>query len=130
MVITIPRSVKNRRFSLPEFYKQEDETVIKIETDYFILTYVKNSSFSTRSLTAKCKNSKEEWYYGQKEVRNLRSAAMSLDDMTSMPQLEKGLFSLNGIATIDDSKSLRFDENRNVVAGNTSKDYIDIYLLR
>lgn len=120
--------VKNRRFPVPDFSKQEDDSVIHIETDYFILTYIKNSSFSSRTLHAKCKNKKEEWYYGQKEVRNLNSSSMSLDDMTSMPELEKGLFSLNGIATINDTNSMRFDENRNVVVGNTPKDYVDLYL--
>ena len=120
--------VKNRRFPMPEFSKQEDDNILKIETDYFILTYIKNSSFNSRTLTAKCKSRKEEWYYGQKEVRNLNSATVSLDGMTSMPPLEKGLFALNGIATIDDSKSLSFDENRNVIIENTSKDYIDLYL--
>ena len=120
--------VKNRRFPMPEFTKQEDDDILNIETDYFILTYVKGKSFNSKTLYAKCKNKKEEWYYGQKEVRNLNSCAMSLDNMTSLPHLEKGLFSLTGIATIDDTNSLRFDENRNLVVGNTSKEYVDLYL--
>ena len=120
--------VKNRRFPVPEFTKQEDDSVLKIETDYFVLTYYKGSVFSGRTLKAKCKNSREEWYYGQKETRNLNSTAMSIENNTSLPILEKGLFSLNGIVTINDTNNLRFDENRNVITGNTSKDYVDIYL--
>ena len=53
---------------------------------------------------------------------------MSLDDTTKMPELEKGLFALNGIATIDDTNSMRFDENRNIIAFNPPKDYVDMYL--
>ncbi len=120
--------VKNRRFPIPEFSKQEDERVINIETNYFTLTYIKASPFSSRSLTAKSKNGKDEWYYGQKEVRNLSSCSMSLDNETSMPQLEKGLFATTGIATINDTNALCFDEERNVVPSPTSKDYVDLYL--
>ena len=120
--------VKNRRFPLPNFSKEEDDNIINIETDYFVLTYFKASTFNARTLHAKCKNRKEEWYYGQKEVKNLNSASMSLDNATSLPSLEKGLFSLTGIATINDTNAICFDENRNVVTRNTPKDYVDIYL--
>ena len=120
--------VKNRRFDIPEFSKQEDEGILTIETRYFKLFYIKNASFSGKSLQVRDENKKTIWYYGQKEVRNLNSTAMSLDNATKMPELEKGLFSIDGIATINDTYSLRFDENRNVVTGDTPKDYIDIYL--
>ena len=119
--------VKNRNFKVPEFTKNEDERILNIETNYFSLTYYKNVPFGSRSLFASCNNKKIGWYYGQKEVRNLNSTAMSLDNTTSLPPLEKGLFSLDGIVTINDSKSLRFDENRNVLESN-SPDYIDLYL--
>ena len=120
--------VKNRRFDVPDFTKQEDDTILKIETRYFILSYVKNTQFSTRTLVAKSKKTGEEWYYGQKEVKNFNSTSISLDNTTKLPQLEKGLFALNGIATIDDSNSMCFDENRNVVALNKGRDYVDLYL--
>ena len=120
--------VKNRHFPVPKFTKQEDDNVVIIETDYFILSYMKASTFNSRSLNAKLKSRKEEWYYGQKEVRNLNSTAMSLDNMTSMPSLEKGLFSITGIATIDDTNAICFDDNRNIVQKNTPKDYVDLYL--
>ena len=120
--------VKNRRFSVPDFSIQEDEGLLTIQTSYFNLTYVKNSVFSSRNLQVRDENKKVIWYYGQKEVRNFNSTAMSLDNAIKMPPLEKGLFSIDGVATIDDTNSLRFDENRNVVTGDTPKDYIDIYL--
>ena len=117
-------NVKNRRFEMPEFSKQEDENILRIETPVFVLTYLKESNFSGRTLNAKI-NDKEVWYYGQKEVRNLGGTIVSLD---SKLELMKGLFAIDGVATIDDSKSLCFDENSNVINNPTSKNYIDIYL--
>ena len=120
--------VKNRKFPVPEFYKKEDDHMLYIETYYFTLAYAKNSPFNSKSLTAKSNNRDETWYYGQKEVKNFNSTAMCLDNTTKMPDFEKGLFALNGIVTIDDSKSMRFDENRNLLAFNPPKDYVDMYL--
>ena len=120
--------VKNRRFEIPNFTKQEDDNILKIDTKYMLLSYIKNMPFNSRSLTAKSKNNDEEWYFGQKEVKNFNSTAMSLDNTTKLPELEKGLFALNGIATIDESNTLCFDENRNIIAFNKSKDYVDLYL--
>ena len=117
-------NIKNRRFAMPEFSKQEDENVLRIETPVFVLTYLKESNFSSRTLNAKI-NDKEVWYYGQKEVRNLGGTLVSLD---SKVELAKGLFAIDGVATIDDSNSLCFDENSNVIKNPTSKNYIDIYL--
>lgn len=121
--------VKNRHFTLPEFTKEEDDTRLIIHTRYFNLHYYKNTPFSHNTLFAKDNMGKVCWYYGQKEVKNLGSTAMSLDNVVSdMPQLEKGLFSLDGIATINDTNSLRFDEEKNLVLNATNKDYVDIYL--
>ncbi len=120
--------VKNRKFDIPEYTKQEDDTIVKIDTRYFTLTYVKNTSFNGRTLKAVCKSNSEEWYFGQKEVKNFNSCAMSLDNTTKLPELEKGLFSLDGIVTIDDSNPLCFDGNRNIASFNKPKDYVDLYL--
>ena len=120
--------VKNRNFKVPEFNKNEDDRILNIETDYFSLVYYKNLPFNSRSLFASCNGKKIGWYFGQKEVRNLKGTAMSLDNMTSLPELGKGLFSIDGIATIDDSNSMRFDEDRNVVDSKTGVGYTDIYL--
>ena len=120
--------VKNRHFDMPVFNKNEDDHILNIETSYFSLTYYKNSSFNSRSLFASCNGKKVGWYYGQKEVRNFKSTAMSLDDVTKLPDLEKGLFSADGIVTIDDSNSIRFNENRNVVPSNNKFGYVDLYL--
>ena len=119
--------VKNRKFPVPDYTKQENDNILQIDTRYFSLYYFKNSPFNSRSIKAKCKNG-EEWYYGQKEVKNFNSTAMSLDNTTKLPELEKGLFAPTGIATIDDTNSMCFDENRNLVSLDRGKDYVDLYL--
>ena len=123
------QNVKNRRFSIPEFTKEEDDTRLIINTRYFSLNYYKNTPFSHNTLFAKDDSGKVCWYYGQKEVKNLSSTAMSLDKVIEdFPPFEKGLFSLDGVVTINDTNSLRFDEERNIVEANTNKEYVDIYL--
>ena len=52
--------VKNRRFPLPDFTKQEDDNILKIDTHYFTLTYVKRTAFNGRTLRAKCKTNNED----------------------------------------------------------------------
>ena len=117
--------VKNRRFSVPEFTKEEDDTRLIIHTRYFHLTYFKNTPFSHNTLFAKNDAQKIIWYYGQKEVKNFNSTSVSLDSNNPM---EKGLFTLDGIVTINDTNTFRFDEERNVVVGKTNKEYVDLYL--
>ena len=119
--------VKNRFFSVPEFSKKEDEKTLILETSYFVLTYAKESAFSSRTLFAKGKDSTFEWNFGQKEVRNLGGIIESFDNASGTPKLFPGLFSTDGFATIDDSNSLKFDEYSNV-SDNVINNYIDLYL--
>ena len=120
--------VKNRCFEVPGFNKKEDDRFLVIETRYFTLTYQKSLSFSSKTLFATIPDSKTGWYYGNKEVRNLKSTSISLDKKTELPSLLPGLFSIDGFATIDDSNSLNFDQNSNVVVRNYSKNHVDLYL--
>ena len=121
--------VKNRKFEMPDFNKKEDNNFLIIETRYFHLSYLKNTMFSSKSLTAQYNDSKIGWYYGNKEVRNLKSCNVSLDYLKSKPELLNGLFAEDGIATIDDSNSMCFDEGSNVILKDTNiKNHIDLYL--
>ena len=121
--------VKNRLFEVPEFNKQEDENYITIETRYFVLKYRKNNSFKGGNVTCTSKDGRV-WSYGNKEIKNLKSCAMSLDNVTNLDlsNLEKGLFSFEGYVTIDDSLGPFFDNGSNLVMPEFSKNHIDIYL--
>ena len=68
-----------------------------------------------------------EIYYGDNEVQNFKSCAKSLDERTSMPPLNKGLFSPMGYATIDDSKSIFIDPGSNILVNNL-ENHVDLYL--
>ena len=121
-------NVKNRLFPYPEFTKKEDTNNLIIETRYFTLHYVKNSSFSSRTLYADIGEEKAKWFFGNKEVRNLGGTAISIDKVNAIPDFTKGLFSMDGYATIDDTRSMMFDENSNYVENKFGKNYVDIYL--
>ena len=118
--------VINRAFSKFNFTREEDERMLKIITDYFTLTYVKDKSFSSSSLVCKLNNSDKEWYYGHPEVRNMGAISYSLEDIdTKNFKLNKGLCSSDGFVALDDSSNLIID-NGNLVARESG--VIDIYL--
>ena len=116
----------NRNFERPLFIKKEDEAYIYIETRYLTLKYLKNSKFSESSLSATINFSQKEWFYNQKEVRNYGGTTISLDNITKMPHLEKGLFNPDMFLTLDDSDSLLLDEYSNVFKRDENSK--DIYL--
>jgi len=119
--------VLKRNFPTPEFTIKEDTNFLYIETKYIKLKYLKNTKFSEKSLSATIVYSKKEWFYTQKEVKNYGGTTVSLDNITKMPSLDKGLFSLDMFLTIDDSNSLLLDENSNVYKREDGNK--DIYLL-
>ena len=119
-------NVRNRLFPDPTYIIKTDNTFLNIETKYFTLSYVKEAQFSDKTLTVKLNGTNLVWYYGMKEFKNFKSAAMSLDNCVTIPTLEKGLYSPDGFVTIDDSTSILIDENSNVHP-NLEK-HVDIYL--
>ncbi len=121
--------VVSRRFPKPDFTVTKNKGLIQIKTKKFTLNYLENKSFIGSKLTPgntlniKLNNTERFWYYGNKEVKRLSSVSTSLDNNTNI--LDKGLFSLDGFASIDDSNSLVI-ENDNFVKRNS--DNIDIYI--
>ena len=119
--------VKNRVFQYPQFVIKEDEVYFTVETKYMVLNYQKDAPFSNRTLSATVVGTENTWYYGDNEVQNFKSCAKSLDERTSMPPLNKGLFSPMGYATIDDSKSIFIDPGSNILVNNL-ENHVDLYL--
>ena len=120
--------VRNRFFRDPMYIRKEENVILNIETKYFTLNYVKEAHFSDKTLTVKLNGTNLVWYYGMKEVNNFKSTTTSLDNLLTMPELEKGLYSPDGFVTIDDSRSLLIDENSNIYENPFSNKHIDIYL--
>lgn len=129
--------VFNRRFDVPKFEIFEDATTLTITTEYFKLFYVKNAPFKSRSLSTN-NNLKVElleqldaskpnrfWYYGAPEVKNYGTPGFELFEKKKL-KFKKGLFSVDGYVTIDDSKSMIIDEDGTFV--DRTDGGIDLYL--
>ena len=119
-------NVIRRNFDFPTFTIKEDEAYYYIETKYMNIKYQKNAKFSEKSLFGTILYSKKEWFYTQKEVKNYGGTTISLDNVTKMPELEKGLFNPDFLFVFDDSNSLIMDENSNVYKREENSK--DIYL--
>ena len=121
--------VINRNFPKPNFTYQKNKGILEIKTRYFTLNYLENKPFKGSKVTPgntlniKLNNTNNFWYYNHPEAKNIPATTISLDDFNG--KLNKGLFSLDGFASIDDSKSLVIDNDQYVPRNN---DNIDIYV--
>ena len=122
----------NREFPAVDFNVQQDSQFIQITTNYFQLVYKKEAPFTSakyapdKNLRVSLVNTDRFWYMGQPEARNFGGSAISLDANGIKTKLEKGLYSTDGFATIDDSNSLIYDDQGYLV--KSDKKRIDIYL--
>ena len=121
-----------RNFGKVEFSVNQSETLLQIETKYFTLLYDKNKPFYSGKLTpgnnlrVTLKESDKMWYYGHPEARNFGALNYSLDNYNGKLKYDKGLYSTDGFATLDDTMSYVIDDNDNPI--NREKGVIDIYL--
>ena len=120
-----------RNFSVPDFQVEENDKTLVIQTKYFVLQYVKERPFigpkyaPDQNLKVGLMNSDKIWYFNHPEVRNFGATKISLDgNMKS--SLKKGLYSTDGFASFDDSKSLVFMEDGFLVKPTEKR--IDTYL--
>lgn len=127
--------VVNRVFDKPEFEVKQDNLFLEIRTKYFSLTYSKNSPFkgtsvnSMKNLRVQLNGTESIWSYGHPEVRNFYGCNSTLDSFNKKETINKGLYSIEGFVSLDDSNSLRFDYDGTVKINNEEdKSYTDIYL--
>ena len=124
--------VSFRDFDVPKFEKKEDDNYIEIETDYFKLSYNKECDFKGNSLSpAKnlridLKNTSVTWYYGHPEAKNFYGSNISAEGKSYDKPENKGLYSLDGIVSFDDSESVRINEIGSIE--EPIKDNKDIYV--
>lgn len=123
---------ENRSFGKPKINVEEDNLILMIRNEKFTLEYQKdkpfigNRVFPEQNLKVAVNGTNKVWYFNHPEVKNLKGAAYSLDDFNGEAILDKGLFSLDGFASIDDSKTPIVDNNGNLLV--PSEEAIDIYL--
>ena len=121
-----------RDFEVPKFLVTQDDKNLHIKTSYFELIYEKDKPFTGTKFSpdqyfkVKLLDTDKVWFFTQAEARNFKSTATSLDDMLMLPKLEKGLYSTDGFVSLDDSKSLIFNQDGSV--GKRTDDRIDVYL--
>ena len=124
--------VINRNFDVPQMDVQEDEKFLVITTKYFKLQYIKEKPFQgskiapDANLKVSLNNTGKIWYYNHPEARNFNGSAFSLDDTEGNVKLEKGLYSTDGFATLDDSKTLVIDDEGGLIKRDAIRT--DIYL--
>ncbi len=118
-----------RDLKTPEFNLKEDTNFIVITTKYFKLTYIKGKSFlggkanPAANLKVELLNTDRYWYYGHLEVRNfgLPNSSLAKGGLKG-----KGLYSAEGMASIDDTSSLIFHEDGTTSVNNELR--VDTYL--
>lgn len=103
-----------RNFKKPQFTVKEDNRILNIKTKYFELNYIKEKNFDggkvspTKNLKIELSNNKI-WYYNHPEARNYPTSTFDIN--TKPNKSSKSLYSLDGFATIDDSKTSIILEN-------------------
>ena len=118
-----------RDLKTPIFKVNEDTNFLVITTKYFKLTYIKGKSFlggkasPAANLKVELLNTNYYWYYGHPEVRNFGIPNSSLEE----GGIEgKGLYSADGMASIDDTSSLILNEDGTTRTSDNLR--IDTYL--
>lgn len=104
--------IKKRNIGLPDFSVRQDANILEISTKYFALSYIKGQPFiGTKvdpmknlkiTLLSRERDRSKDWYFGHAEARNMLGNLVGVD--VSIPRsLQKGLYSLDGFASFDDS---------------------------
>ena len=127
--------VSFRDFDVPKFEKRGDDKFLEVETDYFLLSYSLEEDFvgtkfsPTKNLSIKVKGNGAIWYYGHPEAKNYFGSNISAEEVQKAKPENKGLFSLDGMVSFDDSENYRLNEMGSIeepIKGN--KDiYVFIY---
>ncbi len=104
--------IKARSLGYPEFKVNQDTNFIEITTKYFRLMYTKRQPFvGTKmdpaknlriTLMAREPERQRDWYYNHPEARNMNGNLVSIDVPVNKV-LNKGLYSLEGFASINDT---------------------------
>ena len=111
--------VVNRNFSKPDFKIKEDKNYLEITTSYFKLFYTKGRKLNgSKNFRVEVLNTDKMWHYKHVEAKTYPTSKIIEDGKITN---YKGLYSIDGFVSIDDSK------NKIVNPDGTLKDnYADI----
>ena len=114
------------------FEAQDNDKYVLIRTKYFQVTYLKNKPFAGNkvnpagNLKVELLNTIRSWHYGYPEVRNYGAPSTSFDNNKNKIKLKRGLYSVEGFASYDDSDAYIIDETNELKP--KSEKSVDIYL--
>ena len=114
----------NRNFANPRISIEEDNSILIIKAEKFVIEYYKEKPYPgtkyapDQNLKVSIKESEKTWHFNHVEARNFGGTAYSLDDSVGKAIFEKGLFSLDGFASFDDSRTPILDVNGNIITPN------------
>ncbi|KAF1915705.1 alpha-xylosidase [Ampelomyces quisqualis] len=116
----------NRRLAVPDFYVWDRGHGIEIVTKRLHVVYNKKK-FSSDGLKINLKGAVTgTWTYGQ-DVSNLGGTIRTLDGVNGRTNLDHGVLSREGIAVLNDSESMLF-ENNGWIAGRREGERSDQYI--
>ena len=124
--------VSFRDFDIPKFDIKQDDKYLEIETAYFKLIYSKETPFKgtmfnpAKNLKIEEKEKGFVWYYNHPEAKNYFGNNISAEVKKREKKENRGLFSLDGVVSFDDSNTYRINEIGSVE--EPIKDNIDIYV--
>lgn len=124
--------VMNRKFPVVKFEKKEDEKYLTIKTSYFTITYQKEMPFvgskvsPDQYLRIDLNGTDKYWFFNHPEVRNFKGTTFSLDGADGKAKYGKGLYSTDGFVSLDDSRTLIFNEDGTL--GKRTDKRIDTYV--
>ncbi len=121
-----------RNFDRVLYQVTNSETLMQVNTKYFVIDYVKDKSFKGskiaggNTLRITLKDTDRIWYYGHPESRNFGTINYSLDDFAGKLKLSNGLYSTDGFAVLDDSNSYVLKNSMDYVSRENEE--IDVYV--
>lgn len=108
--------VINRKFE-PFILNVKDENgILELKTKYFRLLYLKEKSFigtkmaPSTNLKIDLLGTDKYWYYNNLEVKNLLGSSINLENIDKGIVYEKGLYSRDGFASINDANNYILEE--------------------
>ncbi len=102
----------HRQQPAPTFKVTQTPAQIEIETEHLLLRYrVTEEGFTARTLSIQMQENGVTWRFGDRDRRNLRGTARTLDKVDGEIELEPGLMSRAGWSLVDDSQSLVFNQD-------------------
>jgi alpha-glucosidase (family GH31 glycosyl hydrolase) len=107
------QAVVNRAFPATDFTVNEKDDLLEIHTSRLHLIYDKGA-FTTHGLSVQAKggyhSNDSVWRYG-KNTPNLGGTARTLDDIDGAIPLEEGVLAFNGVAVVDDSRTVLLEDD-------------------